>query len=54
MVKQDYDELVGGLAALTAEFRHLQVFVASVESPTIQEHIPEARRKSAIGDSYIW
>lgn len=54
LVKQDYDKLVAGLSALPAEFRHLQVFVAAVESPTIQEHIPEARRKRAIGDAYVW
>lgn len=54
VVKQDYDKLVAGLAALPAEFRHLQVFVAAVESPTIQMHIPETRRKRAIGDHYVW
>ncbi|GJE27531.1 hypothetical protein [Methylobacterium organophilum] len=54
MVAQDYDKLVAGLAGLPAEFRHLQVFVAAVESPTIREHIPERHRKRAVGDDYLW
>lgn len=54
MVGQDYESLVAGLAEITKEIGHLQVFVAAINNETIRGHVPRERLLYAEGDEYLW
>ncbi|MGV3616285.1 MAG: large ATP-binding protein [Fimbriimonas sp.] len=51
---EDLEELMAGLAEISKEFSHLQIFVAGLASPAITDHVPDARRCQASGDNFLW
>ena len=52
--KEDLNNLIVGIKELCKEIPHLQVLVASTANEALLNHIPEARRKYAKGDEYLW
>jgi len=54
IARQDLDALISGLEEATKEFKHLQVFIASMFSSEVLRHVPEARMRYAVGEAYLW
>lgn len=50
----DVDHLVAGLRAVSTKLPHFQVFVAGLSSKAITDHIPEAHRREAAGNAFLW
>ncbi len=50
----DLEQLIDGLAELSGELEHLQVFVASVASKAIRKCVDEQRVLQAFGDNFLW
>lgn len=50
----DVDNLVAGLQAVSKKLPHFQVFVAGLSSRAITDHIPEANRREATGNAFLW
>lgn len=54
LVSKDLDQLVAGLEALTDQFEHLQVFIASIASNAVLKHLPERNQIRARRNGAIW
>ena len=54
MVGTDLGELMSGMAEVISELPFLQVFVASVASDLMVNHIDEQKCVSVYGDNYLW
>lgn len=50
----DVDQLVAGLQAVSTKLPHFQAFVAGLSSKAITDHIPEAHRREAVGNAFLW
>lgn len=54
MVDKDYENLFKGLSEVARELKHLQVFIAAIESPIVKAAVPFANTLYAAGDEYLW
>jgi DNA-directed RNA polymerase subunit M/transcription elongation factor TFIIS len=50
----DLEALISGLQAVSEEIAHCQVFVAARSSDAITQHVPDIRRREALGGGFLW
>ncbi len=54
LAPEDMEELLSGIQLVSAEFRHLQLFVAARATPAIVNGIPSQKLRYARGDEALW
>ena len=54
LVAKDLDQLIAGLEDLSTEFEHLQVFISSITSKAVLNHINKGNLVRALKDESIW
>lgn len=54
VAQSDLDALISGLEEVSGEFRHLQLFIASLSSPAVTKHVAKERTRYSAGEEPLW